>query len=173
MKRGLTLVVALGLWGSSAMAQPPFASQAQAMEYIVRALPKATADNPKYLTKADGLVSQWLTQDIRFTTAQGVVQVAMRESYTQEQAGKVTPGRHEATFSLGEVEISEFAEPGDVTPKGEAARGLMFACKTPGCVAAIWGDQSSHADKTDISVQDDATRAKLLAAFRYLQTGRP
>lgn len=154
------------------MAQPPFASHARAIDYISRALPKATADNPKYLTKADGSVSQWLTQDIKFTTARGAMQVVMRESFTQEKAGKTIPGRHEAAFSLGEVEISEFTEAGDVTPIGQASRGLMFTCKAPGCVAAKWGDQRSRADKTDISVQDDATRAKLLAAFRYLQAGR-
>ncbi|MDE3174724.1 MAG: hypothetical protein KGM15_01270 [Pseudomonadota bacterium] len=155
------------------MAQAPFASLLAAMDYIADALPRATADNPKYLTKADGTVSRWLTLDVRFVTAEDAVRIAMRENFTQENEGKTTTGRHEAEFSLSQVEISEFTEPGDVTPQGQAARGLLFTCKTPGCVAAKWGDQPSAADKTDISVQDDSARAKLLAAFRQLQTGRP
>ena len=176
MKAGLALFVglALGDYGGAAKAQTPFASRAEAEGYIAKALPKATADNPKYLTKSDGVVSRWLTQDIRFTAGpDGATRVVMRENYTQEKAGKTTPGRHEAEFSLDEVEITEFAELGDVTPKGDASRGLMFTCKAPGCVAAKWDEHASRADRTDISVQDDAARAKLLAAFRYLQTERP
>jgi hypothetical protein len=166
--------LALAFSGDLAMAQTPFASRKQAMDFLSDALPKATAENPKYLTKKDGTLSRWLTQELSFTpNADGAMGVLMRESYTQEKDGKATPGRHEAAFSLGEVEISEFTEPGDVTPEGQAARGLMFTCKAPGCVAATWGGQASRADKTDVSVQDDATRAKLLAGFRYLQTGRP
>jgi hypothetical protein len=175
MRARLALVAGLALVfpGDPAMAQPPFATPKQAMDFLADALPKATVDNPKYLTKKDGTLSRWLTQELRFTSgADSAIGVAMRETYTQEKDGKATPGQHEAAFSLGEVEITEFTEPGDVTPSGDAARGLMFTCKAPGCVAAKWGEQSSRADKTDVSVQDDATRAKLLAAFRYLQTGR-
>ena len=79
--------------------------------------------------------------------------------------------RHEAAFSLADVEITEFTEAGDVTPEGAASRGVMFTCKTPGCVSAAWGGKPSKADKTDISLQEDATRAKILAAFRQLKSG--
>ncbi len=73
----------------------------------------------------------------------------MRESYTQTKDGKTTPGTHEAAFSLADVEITEFTEAGDVTPEGAPSRGVMFTCKTPGCVSAKWGGQASKADKTE------------------------
>ena len=152
------------------MAQQPFTTRAQAIDYLAAALPKATRENPIYLTKSDGSQSQWLTDDIQFAGASGgPVSVAMRESYSQTQAGKTTPGQHEAAFSLADVKISEFTEPGDVTPTGAPARGVLFACVKPGCIAAKWGGKPSRADKTDISIQNDEARARILAAFRRLQ----
>jgi hypothetical protein len=157
-------------FASAVSAQQPFATRAQAMDYLAAALPKATAENPKYLTQSDGTLSQWLTDDIRFASAAtGPVTVTMRESYTQTKAGKTTPGTHEAVFSLADVVISELTQPGDLTPAGAPARGVLFACAKPGCVAAKWGGQPSRADKTDISIQNDETRARILAAFRRLQ----
>ncbi len=153
---------------AGASAEPPFATRAQAIAYLSDALPKATRDNPKYLTQTDGTLSQWLTDALAFT-GDGPVTVTMRESYTQTKAGETTPGRHEAAFSLADVTITEFSEPADVTPTGAPARGVLFTCAKPGCIAAKWGDKPSRADKTDISIQDDETRAHILAAFRRLQ----
>ena len=68
-----------------------FATSAQAMDYLAAALPRATAANPKYRTVKDGTVSQWLTQEVRFSGADPV-RVEMRESYTQTKDGKTTPG---------------------------------------------------------------------------------
>jgi len=160
---------ALISWGGPAMAET-FATRAQAMDYLARALPAATAANPKYLTKADGTVSQWLTESVAFATgADGAVTVTMRERFTQTQGGKTTEGKHDAAFALSEVTVSEFTEPGDVTPAGDPALGILFTCAKPGCVAAHWGEAASRADKADISLQNPETRAKLLAAFRRLQ----
>src|SRR5205807_7078859 len=96
---GLTLGAASG---GPAMAES-FASRAQAMAYIADALPKASRANPDYVTKSDGTVSRWLTDDVRFTSQSGgAVEIEMRESYTQTKDGKTSPGRHEAKFSLAD-----------------------------------------------------------------------
>ena len=168
--RRLAVLAGVLAWGGPAMAQT-FATQAEAMQYLARALPQATAQNPLYTAKGDGMVSQWLTDELRFDTdAGGAVTVTMRESYAQTEAGKTTPGTHEAAFSLAEVEIADFTAPNDLTPEGAAARGLLFTCAKPGCIAAQWSGKPSRADKSDIYVQDDATRAEILAAFRRLQS---
>jgi hypothetical protein len=163
-RRLLVLPALCALAGGAAAAE--FASRQQAIDYLAETLPRATAANPKYKTLRDGTESRWLTQAIRFDSDK----VEMRESYTQTKDGKTIPGTHAATFSLADVELSEFTEPGDVTPDGAPSRGLLFTCKAPGCVAAAWGGKPSKADKTDISLQDDATRARILAAFRYLKS---
>ena len=147
-----------------------FASHAQAMAYLADALPKASRQNPEYVAKSDGTVSRWATDAVHFSAADGgAVVIEMRESYTQTQGGKTSPGEHEAKFSLADVDISDLTDPAYATPSGEPARALLFVCKTAGCIAAKWSGQASKADKSDISIQDDVTRAKLLAAFRALQ----
>jgi len=157
--------------GGGSAGETGFASSAEAMGWLARELPRVTQANPKYLTKSDGTVSQWLTKAVHFSReADGHIRVAMQESYTQTKGGVSTPGQHEAKFSLGDVEITDFSQPGDVTPAGEASRGILFTCSKAGCVAAVWGGKAAPSDKTDISIQDDALRAKVLAAFRYLQT---
>jgi hypothetical protein len=148
-----------------------FASSAEAMNWLARELPRVTQANPKYLTKSDGTVSRWLTKAVHFSHAtDGHVRVDMRESYTQTKGGVSTPGRHVARFSLGDVEISDFSN-GDVTPAGAPSRGILFTCSSSksDCVAAVWNGEAKQSDKTDISIQDDASRARVLAAFRYLQ----
>lgn len=163
---------ALATMGGAAMAEGnAFATRAEAMRYLRETLPAATAANPKYLTKADGTLSQWLTKDIAFADGEGgSVKVTMRESFSQTKDGKTVEGRHEARFSLGDVTVTAFREPGDVTPSGEASEGVLLTCTKPGCIAAYWGATAAPADKTDISIQDPQTRAKIVAAFRRLQT---
>ena len=156
--------------GDQAMAET-FKTRNEAMDVIAALLPRATAANPEYRAKSDGTLSRWLTQDVRFATgADGAVTVTMRETFTQAKDGKTTQGRHEAAFSLAEVDVSEFTQPDDLTAADEPALGLLFACRKPGCVAAQWDDAASKADKADISLHDGATRARLLAAFRRLQS---
>jgi hypothetical protein len=174
MSRAITAAVAAALaLGGPVMAQAPadpFATQAQAMDYLAKALPRATAENPRYTAKADGAVSQWLTDALSFAAdAKGAVEVKMRESYSVTKGGQTTPGKHEAAFSLADVEIADFSAPQDLTPEGAPARGLLFTCLKPHCIAALWSGAPSRADKTDIYIQDAATRARILAAFRRLQ----
>lgn len=157
--------------GSGTASAAEFESRSQAVAYIVATLPKAIAANPKYLTKADGTLTQWVTDEVRFATdGAGAAVVTLREHFVQTKAGNSTQAPHEARFSLSEVKIGRYLEPGDVTPSGEAAIGVSFTCKTPGCVAAIWGAAPSRADSTDFYVQDVATRDRLLAAFQRLQS---
>jgi hypothetical protein len=159
--------------GGGSAGETGFASSAEAMSWLAGELPRVTQANPKYLTKSDGTVSQWLTKSVHFSHgAGGHIRVAMQESYTQTKGGVTTPGRHEAKFSLADVEITDLSNADDVTPAGAPSRGILFTCAKPkpGCVAAVWGGKAAPSDKTDISIQDDASRAKVLAAFRYLQT---
>jgi hypothetical protein len=155
--------------GGTAMAEE-FATRAQAIAYLSTTLVKETAANPNYLTRSDGTVSQWLVDEASFSIAAGPVRVALRESYTQTKDGKTVPGKHDAAFSLAEVVVSDYTAPGDVTPDGATARGLIFTCVTPGCIVASWSGQPSQADKSDIYVQDADARAKILAAFKRLQS---
>jgi hypothetical protein len=163
------LFAAMAAGGGSA-GETGFASSAEAMSWLARELPRVTQANPKYLTKSDGTVSQWLTKSVHFSHgAGGHIHVAMQESYTQTKGGVMTPGHHEAAFSLGDVEITDLFNADDVTPAGAPSRGILFTCTKSGCVAGVWGGKAAPSDKTDISIQDDAPRAKALAAFRYLQ----
>lgn len=173
-RSGFAVAVCLSVFafapeGPAMAAQDPFGSRAEAEAYLARELPIATAANPKYLTKSDGVESVWLTKSVHFETATTGVRVTMEETYAQTKGGVTTPGTHEAAFALAEVEISIVMEPGDVTPAGEPAMGLLFTCAKPGCIAAKWGGQPSLADKTDVSLQDAEARERILAAFRYLR----
>ncbi len=147
-----------------------FGSRREAEDYLTRALPLATRANPKYLTKAEGVETLWLTKSLKFTGSPAAgIQVAMDEEYTQYRAGVATVGAHQAEFSLADVEISAFTEPGDVTPDGEVSRGVLFGCVAPKCIRASWSGQPSLADKTDIYVQEVVVRDKILAAFVFLK----
>jgi hypothetical protein len=164
------LFAAIAAGGGSA-GETGFASSAEAMKWLARELPRITQANPRYTTKSDGTVSQWLTKAVHFARAtDGHLRVDMRESYTQTKGGVSTPGRHEAAFSLSDVEITDLSNADDVTPEGTPSRGILFTCIKSGCVAAVWGGKAAPSNKTDISIQDEASRAKVLAAFRYLQT---
>lgn len=165
------LGVTLTVGSSFGAGENVFTSRRQAEDFLASALPEITKANPKYLTKAEGYESIWLTKSLRFDDlgARGL-RVAMDEEYTQFKAGVATPGTHQAAFTLADVTITTFTEPGDVTPSGEPAMGILFTCSSPGCIEAAWGGQPSKADKTDISIQDPAMRAKALAAFVYLKS---
>jgi hypothetical protein len=165
------LFAAVAAAGGGSAGETGFASSAEAMSWLARELPRVTQANPKYLTKSDGTVSRWLTKSVRFSHgAGGHIGVAMQESFTQIKGGVTKPGRHEARFFLGDVEITDLSNADDVTPTGASSRGILFTCNQPRCIAAVWDGEAAPSSKTDISIQDDASRAKVLAAFRYLQT---
>ena len=173
--RGLALAFAGACFAmttqSSVRADDPvWNSPDEAEAFLSDALPRITRENPKYLTKADGSVSEWFTDKLSFSrNANNSAQVAMVERFTQTRGGAATAGRHEASFSLSDVAISEFVGSGDVTPSGAPSRGVLFTCTIPGCIAARWNDDASRADKTDISIQADDARARILSAFQYLK----
>jgi hypothetical protein len=142
----------------------------EAQAFLAQALPKATRENPGFISKADASVSEWFTDRLSFSRgADNAFHIVMFESFTRKHDGATTPGQHEASFSLADVAISEFEEAGDVTPTGAPSRGVLFTCAKPGCVEARWNDEASRADKTDISIQNDTARARILSAFRYLK----
>lgn len=160
----------MAMIGATASAQD-FAKREAAMAYISATLPGATTANPTYLTKSNGAETRWLTDEVSFATDEaGAVTVTMREHFVATKEGKTVEAKHEARFAAADVNIGPYLEVGDVTPAKSAAIGIAFACKTRGCVAALWGDAASKADNTDVYVQDVATRDRLLAAFRRLQT---
>ena len=160
----------MAMAGATAQAQD-FGSRREAMDYIAATLPKATTANPSYLTKSNGAQTRWFTDEVTFADgAEGAVLVTMREHFVATKQGETVEAKHEARFSLVDVHVGPYLEVGDVTPDKTAAIGIAFACRTRGCVAALWGEAPSKADNTDVYVQDVATRDQLLAAFRRLQT---
>ncbi len=148
-----------------------FASRDEAQAYLARALPRATAANPKFVTKPDNVETVWRTQSIVFTdSSAGGIQVAMDESFTETRGGIANPGTHRAVFSLAQVRVSPHVYPADVTPDGEKALGIIFTCEAGKCIQAVWNGAESTADATDISIQNDDERARILAAFEYLKS---
>jgi hypothetical protein len=149
-----------------------FESRQAAEDFIRDALPRATAANPRYLTKSEGIETRWLTKSVRFDEGPSGIRVSMDEGYTRFKSGESTVGTHQAVFSLADVDIYASTEPGDVTPGGEPAMVVMFACAAPKCVSATWNGKAGAADDTDVSVQDGALLARIVAAFRYLKSAR-
>ncbi len=147
----------------------PFPSRAAAQNFIAEALPRVTAANPEYLSKSGGVRTRWLTKSVGFEDAPAGLEVSMDEEYTKTKAGAVTVGAHRAVFLLAAVEISATVEPDDLTPDGKPAMGILFKCVAPKCVSATWDGRAEPSDSTDISVQDDALRARLIAAFQTLK----
>ena len=106
-----------------------FVTRAQAVAYIVATLPKAIAANPKYLTKADGALTQWMTDEVTFTADGGVV--TMREHFVQTKGDKTVKAPHVATVALSDVKIGLYLEPGDVTPSGDPVVLIKLAGLKP------------------------------------------
>ncbi len=148
----------------------PFASASTAEIFLQRALPAATAANPKYRSPGGDLERRWLTKQIAFHRGgKGGVIVSTHESFADYRAGALTAeGTHEATFAIDDVKISdEVAD--DVAESGGKARGVMFRCVGAPCIRAVWSGAKSVSASTDIYVQDAAQRNQILAAFRALQ----
>ncbi len=148
----------------------PFASASQAEIFLRRALPAATAANPKYRSPGSGLERRWLTKQIAFHRGdKGGVIVSTRETFADYRAGALTSeGTHEATFAIDDVKISEEVTD-DVAESGGKARGVLFRCVGAPCIQAVWSGAKSVSASTDIYVQDAARRNQVLAAFRALR----
>ena len=148
-----------------------FATKDEAEAFLIGALPKATASNPKYRA-ADGGLTQWLTREVIFGpgASPSGVGVEMKEDVLQFRGGRQTSkGAHEVRFLIEDVQISELADGADVTESGEKALGIIFRCNSGKCIEAKWDGVPSPSDWSDISIQDPALRAKILAAFQALK----
>lgn len=148
-----------------------FVTKDEAEAFLAKALPEATAANPKYRA-ADGGLTQWLTRRIVFgpgASPSGVA-VEMKEDVLQFRDGRQTSkGTHEVRFLIEDVQISELADSADLTENGEKARGIIFRCNSGKCIEAKWDGAPAPSDWSDISIQDPAMRAKILAAFQALK----
>jgi len=150
---------------------PSFASKAEAEAFLKRALPAATAANPRYRSPKGGVETRWLTKSISFdlNNAGGVV-VSTDEEFEEYRGGTLkSRGTHEAKFALDEVTISLETSPADTTDAGEKALGVIFKCLGAPCIEATWNGKASMSASTDIYLQNAAAREQILAAFQALQ----
>jgi hypothetical protein len=149
-----------------------FASKEEAQAFLAKALPLATAGNPKYRS-GDGALTRWLTREIAFgpgKTAKGV-SVAMKEDILEFRNGaQSAAGTHEVQFAIEDVQITELTDRKDLTENGDKAVGVIFRCISGKCIAGKWSGVPTPADWSDISIQDSSLRAKILAAFQMLKS---
>jgi len=154
-----------------AAAAAPFVSKEAAKAFLAEALPRATKANPKFRT-GEGVLSAWTTQSVTFDEANGEagLAVSMSEDALEFRDGAQTAAHsHDVAFPLAAVTISERRDPGTIAESGEAAMAVMFQCDSGKCIRASYDGKPADTDMTDISIQDDAMRAKVLAAFQMLK----
>jgi hypothetical protein len=155
----------------SAAGDAGFASKEDAEAYLARALPNATANNPKYRGEA-GALTQWVTKELTFTPSKNPngVLVHMSEEVLEFRNGvRTSTGSHEVQFQIEDVAISELKDSTDLTEAGEQGQGIIFRCASGKCVAHKWNGVDSSADWTDLSIQEPTLRAKILSAFQALK----
>jgi hypothetical protein len=148
-----------------------FASKEEAEAFLAKALPMATAGNPKYRGEA-GALTQWLTKELAFSPSKNPngIAVHMSEEVLDFRNGvRISTGSHEVQFQIEDVAISELKDSTDLTEAGEQGQGLIFRCASGKCVAHKWNGVDSASDWTDLSIQDATLRAKILAAFQALK----
>jgi hypothetical protein len=157
----------------AAVAPQSFASQAEAEAFLSRAVPDATAANPKYRSPGKDVATRWLTKTIAFRHSQnGGVVVSTNEDMEEYRNGSLSSrGTHEATFAIDDVTVSPETSGQDTTESGEKAMGVIFRCVGGPCVEAVWDRKSSMSAWTDIYLQDPKSQAQILAAFQALQRG--
>ena len=155
---------------TKAAAAGSFASPSEAEAFLTRALPAATAANPKYRSPGSEVERRWLTKEIAFRRGEkGGVIVSTHELIEDYRASALTSeGTHEATFEIDDVRLSDEVSD-DVAENGGNARGVMFRCIGAPCIQAIWSGAKSVSASTDIYVQDASQRHRILAAFQALQ----
>jgi hypothetical protein len=147
-----------------------FASKSKAQAFLARALPAATAANPKYRSPGGDVETRWLTKTVGFKhDASGGLVVSTDESVEDYRGGALIARRnHEAAFAIDEVAISEETTD-DIAETGAKARGVLFKCVGAPCIEAVWSGEKSTSAWTDVYVQDEAQRRQILDAFRALQ----
>jgi hypothetical protein len=138
----------------------PLAPKEAAEKFLAEALPAATAANPKFRT-GEGVLSAWITRTVKFEDAKGSNDVIVSMS---EDALEFRNGAQTAT-----VAITERRDLGTIAETGEPAMSVMFQCNAGKCIRAAYDGKPADVDMTDISIQDAAARAKVLAAFQMLK----
>jgi hypothetical protein len=149
-----------------------FASKAEAEAFLARAVPAATAANPKYRSPNSDLETRWLSKTISFlqSDSRGVI-VSTEEEIDEYRNGALSSkGTHQATFAIDEVNVSLETSPQDRTETGEQAQGVMFKCVGAPCIEAVWNGKQSISAWTDIYLNDADERKRIFEAFRTLQS---
>jgi hypothetical protein len=165
------LGAAIVTFESEAAAQT-FASRDEAEAFLSRAVPAATAANPKYRSPDKDVATRWLLKGIDFRKGEsGDVMVSTDEDIEDyRNDALVSRGTHQATFAMNDVMVFPETSSADTTESGQKAQGVIFRCaaSTP-CIDAVWNGRKSMGSETDIYLQDPTSREQILAAFQSLQ----
>jgi len=151
---------------------PEFQSRDDAEAYLARAIPLATAGNPKYRGSEPGVLTQWLTKTVKFSPSanpNGIL-VSTSEIYLEFRNGvQSATATHDVEFTIEDVRISERTDDSTLTEFGEKALGVIFNCQAGKCIHSRWNGAASNVDWSDISIQDPSLRANILKAFQVLK----
>ena len=149
----------------------PLVSRDDAERFLTRYLPMATAANPKYRT-GDGVLMAWITKSVAFKPGrpgQGLTIAMTEETLEFRNGAQTAKGSHDVEFSLADVQVSERRDAATLTEGGRASVGIYFNCNTGKCILSAYDGKPSQTDQSDISIQDDALRGKILKAFLMLK----
>jgi hypothetical protein len=149
-----------------------FASKQEAEEFLARALPIATAANPRYRSQEPGGATAWITKTVKFgpgKNGDGRL-VSMSEEVLGFRNGvQVTTGSHDVAFLIEDVKITENRDPGTLTENGDISLGVIFNCNSGKCIQSSYDGKQSLTASGDISIQDATLRNKILKAFETLK----
>jgi hypothetical protein len=150
-----------------------FASKAEAEAFLSRAVPAATAANPKYRSSGKEVATRWLAKTIAFRESQsGGPIVSIDEDIEEYRNGSLkSRGTHQATFPIDDVTVALETSDQDTTESGEKAMGVIFRCVGAPCIQTVRDGQKSTGAWTDIYLQEAGSRNRILDAFRALQKG--
>jgi hypothetical protein len=156
-----------------AAADSAFSTRQSAEEFLARALPAATAANPRYRSGKQGVTMAWIAKSIKFSPGAPAGRlVIMSEEALEFHDGVLSAtGAHEVEFAIEDVAISARTDSGTLTEKGEPGLAVIFNCNQGKCIRVIRDGAPSSEDFTDISIQDVATRDKILKAFLAVKQG--
>jgi hypothetical protein len=149
-----------------------FATRQGAEEFLAHALPTATAANPRYRSDRQGVTMAWITKSIKFgpsKTPNGRLASMSEEALEFHDGVRAATGAHDVEFAIEDVTISARTDSGTLTEKGEPGFAVIFNCNQGQCIRSVRDGVSSLEAMTDISIQDVATRDKILKAFLAVQ----
>jgi hypothetical protein len=148
-----------------------FATPADAEAFLSRAIPAATAANPRYRSAGSDVETRWLTKSIAFRQSEsGGVIVSTDEEFEKYRKDAVTSrGSHQATFAIDDLTMSLETSDQDTTENGEKAQGVMFRCVGAPCIDSVWDGKKSTSAWTDVYLHDPEMRERIFTAFMALQ----